>query len=83
MAKALIVSVYHVAKSGSDYEFTANALVEDGQGDATAMTVSLTSPTFAPGPSVLRSAWRGAVIAKAASDLSIVVDEVLFPDFEA
>lgn len=82
MAKALMVRVYHVARSGQNYVFTADALVENGQGDATAMTVEVESQNFAQSPSLLRSAFRSAIINKAAEDMSVTVDEVLFPDFE-
>lgn len=82
MAKALFVRTYHVAKSGNKYVFTGDALIEDGQGDAYATTVSIESTSFAQDKDLLKSAWRAAIINKAAEDYSVTVDEVMFPNFE-
>lgn len=77
--KALIMTVKNIALVEGEYILTADVAVTQGEGAFT-FEVEATSANFNPLIPTWRTRLKDAVVAKAAADYSVTVDDVLFTD---
>lgn len=79
--KAMVVQMFGVDLTAGQYVLTGTAAVTDGAGGHINMTFSVTASSFNPLLPPWRTRVRDRIVAQAATDHSLEVDDVLFPDF--